>query len=35
MATFMQSAVEPVIERELTGIHEFGERLARSEMAVW
>ena len=31
----VQPAVQGVIERELAGIHEFGERLARGELPVY
>jgi len=31
----VQPAVEAIIEQELAEIHEFGERLARGELAVW
>jgi S-adenosylmethionine synthetase len=30
----VQPAVEAIIEQELAGIHEFGERLARGELPV-
>ncbi len=31
----VQPAIEAVIEQELAGIHEFGERLARGELPVF
>lgn len=31
----VQPAIEAVIEQELAGVHEFGERLARGELPVW
>jgi len=31
----VRSAIEKVIEEELTGIHEFTKRLIRGELSVW